>query len=54
MVRLLPKKTLCADTTGMSNTEKKIMAKSMKVGQDKINFLRKQAEKNQDTEEEED
>ena len=45
---------LCADSSDLSDTEKGIMARSMKAGQEQINFLRKQAEKNPEPEEEED
>lgn len=41
------KKTFCADTSKMSDTEKKIMATAMKAGQDQINIIREQqAEEN--------
>ena len=44
---------LCADSSDLSETEKGIMARSMKAGQEQINFLRKQAENNPNSEEEE-
>jgi len=34
------KKIFCADTSEMSDTEKKIMASAMKAGQDQINIVR--------------
>ncbi|MCH7969396.1 MAG: hypothetical protein IH841_09175 [Thaumarchaeota archaeon] len=40
------KKTLCADASNMSDIEKKIMATSMKAGQDQINILREEQAKN--------
>jgi len=40
------KKTFCADTSKMSDTEKKIMASSMKAGQEQINILRAAQVKN--------
>lgn len=42
------KNTFCADTSKMTNTEKKIMANAMKAGQDQINILRKEHAKNQE------
>ncbi len=44
---------LCADSSDLSETEKGIMAMSMKAGQEQINFLRKQAENKESNEEEE-
>jgi len=41
----MPKKRFCQDTTNMSETEKGIMARSVKLGQDQINFLREQKAK---------
>ena len=40
------KGTFCADTSKMSDTEKKIMATSMKAGQDQINIIRAARDKN--------
>ena len=40
------KGTFCADTSKMSDTEKKIMATSMKAGQDQINIIRAARAKN--------
>jgi len=48
------KKTFCADTSEMSDTEKKIMATAMKAGQDQINILREAQTKNQESNTEED
>lgn len=47
------KKTFCADTSEMSDTEKKIMANAMKASQDQINILREAQAKNEETNEEE-
>lgn len=44
---------LCADSSNLSETERGIMARAMKAGQEQINFLRKQAENNPNSEEEE-
>ena len=41
----MSKKKFCQDITDMSETEKGIMARSVKLGQDQINFLRKQKAK---------
>lgn len=41
----MSKKRFCQDTTNMSETEKGIMARSIKAGQDQINFLREQQAK---------
>ena len=41
----MSKKRFCQDTTGMTDTEKGIMARSIKSGQDQINFLREQQAK---------
>jgi len=40
------KTTFCADTSKMSDVEKKIMATSMKAGQDQINIIRAARTKN--------
>lgn len=40
------KTTFCADTSKMSDVEKKIMATSMKAGQDQINIIRAARAKN--------
>ena len=45
------KKTFCANTSEMSDTEKKIMASAMKAGQDQINILRASQTKNNTPEE---
>ena len=45
------KKTFCADTSKMSDTEKKIMATAMKAGEDQINILREAGTKNQEPKE---
>jgi len=42
------KNTFCANTSEMSDTEKKIMALAMKTGQDQINILRESQAKNQE------
>lgn len=42
------KNTFCADTSKMSDTEKKIMANAMKAGQDQINIIREAQAKNQE------
>jgi len=34
------KNTFCADTSKMSDTEKKIMANAMKAGEEQINIIR--------------
>lgn len=44
-------KEFCQDTSEMSETEKGIMARAIKGGQDQINFLREQeAKENQEEE----
>jgi len=48
----MSKKRFCQDTTGMTETEKGIMARSIKSGQDQINFLREQAKENSEPQEE--
>ena len=47
------KNTFCADTSKMTDTEKKIMANAMKAGQDQINILREAQTENQESNEEE-
>ena len=50
------KKIFCADTSKMSDTEKRIMAISMKAGQEQINILREnqtEEKPNEEAEEEE-
>lgn len=42
------KNTFYANTSEMSDTEKKIMALAMKTGQDQINILRESQAKNQE------
>jgi len=41
----MSKKRFCQDITNMTETEKGIMARSVKLGQDQINFLREQQAK---------
>ena len=41
----MSKKRFCQDITGMTDNEKGIMARSIKAGQDQINFLREQQSK---------
>ena len=49
----MSKKRFCQDTTNMTETEKGIMARSVKLGQDQINFLReREAKENSETKEE--
>jgi len=43
------KNTFCADTSEMSDTEKKIMASAMKAGEDQINILREAQTENQES-----
>ena len=45
------KNTFCANTSEMSDTEKKIMANAMKGGQEQINILREAQAKNKEPEE---
>jgi len=40
------KTTFCADTSKLSDVEKKIMASSMKAGQEQINIIRAAQAKN--------
>ena len=45
------KNTFCADTSKMSDTEKKIMARAMKAGEDQINIVREAQVENQEPKE---
>ena len=51
------KNTFCADTSEMTDTEKKIMARAMKAGEDQINIVREsrtqESEESQQDQEEE-
>jgi len=47
------KKSLCADTSEMTDTEKKIMARAMTAGEDQINIIRDDQAKSQDADSEE-
>ncbi len=47
------KKTFCADISEMTDTEKKIMARSMKAGEDQINIVREDQAKSQEANSEE-
>jgi len=45
------KKEFCQDTSNMTETEKGVMARAVKAGQDQVNFLREQeAKENQEEE----
>jgi len=44
-------KEFCQDTSEMTETEKGVMARAVKAGQDQVNFLREQeAKENQEVE----